>query len=422
MELIESDQLKYLANVIYIAHIDGALSHRETATIEEVRSSLGAKMGTLKAAIRAVETGAYVPSPLGGFPTRVANVAHMLYIGVVDGDLSQIEREAIQRFSVAAGVTSEQVETMLREAITRAERSGSTVSCTKCSATIPHTVKFCPNCGNAIVAPATDAVALTLDIPATGYAIEFCESSAAGFPAALEHAKSAPTFASCIRAKKTWYLAAWPEQSLLEVTGLAQLLSGIRNRKCYHNGSELPWEELFGFAWCRRNRDQAYRPIEYCFGKDETRVNPWGCKQAQLDWTEWAQWFSYGQFRRAGLLTSAHVWQFDKARIRHELMTNLHQFRYCPHLRMSLIDCVLRAIPDVVEVPSRGAWKFSRADEEVPGSIKIVEVDQSGPFAFKNEYYADGVRPVGLQVLRDVLRKALAEACIGDVSADDLTK
>lgn len=421
MELIDSDQLKYLANVIYVAHIDGALSYRETATIEEIRASLGAKKGTLKAAVRAVEAGGYVPSPVGDFPTRVAGLADMLYVGVVDGDLSDTEREAIQRFSAAAGVTSEQVEMMVREAITRAERIGPTMSCTKCSATIAQTVKFCPNCGNALEVPPTDSVALSLDIPATGYAIEFCESSAAGFPAALEYSKSAPSFASCLRAKKTWYLAGWPEESFLEVTALAQLLSGIRNRKCYHNGSELPWDELFGFAWCARNRDQAYRSIEYCFGKDENRVNPWGCKQAQLDWTEWAPWFSYGQFKRAGLLKSSQVWHFDKARIRHELMTNLHRVRYCPYLRTSLIDCVLRAIPDVVEVPARGAWKFSESHEEVPGSIKIVEVEQSGEFQFKNEYYADGVRPVGLQVLRDVLRRAFAEAGIGDVSADELT-
>lgn len=426
MNLNEQDQLKYLANVICLAHIDGNLSSKEVSAVEEIRSSLGAKKGTLKAAVRTIEVAAYIPTPVGDFPTRVTNLADMLYIGVVDGALSETETDAVRQFSLAAGVTSEQLEMMLREAITRAERTGSSITCIKCSATIPVTVKFCPNCGNAIETSEGDTVALTLDVPASGYAIEFCESSATGFAAALDHAKSAPTFSSCVRTRKTWYLAAWPEQALPEVARLAQLLSGIRYRKCYHNGSELPWDELFGFAWCARNRDQAYRPMEYCFGKDENRLNPWGCKQAHLDWTEGAQWFSYGQFKRDGILKSAYVWRFDKARIRHEIMTNLHTFRYCPYLRMPLIEAVLRAIPDEVEVPAKGTWKFSQAHEELPGSIKIVEAEHSGGLEnedyFENEYYADGVRPVGLGLLRDVLHKAFVEAGVVGMSADDLTK
>jgi hypothetical protein len=141
-----------------------------------------------------------------------------------------------------------------------------------------------------------------------------------------------------------------------------------------------------------------------------------------MDWTEWAQWYSYGQFKRAGLLKGGYFWVFDKARIHHEVMTNLHRFRYCPYLRLRLVDAVLRALPDEVEVGPTGPWKYSRAYEETPGCIKIVEVERSGGLEYKSEYFADGVRTKGLGILEEVLKKAFADAGVSDVTPSQLTK
>src|SRR5207253_8691688 len=111
------------------------------------------------------------------------------------------------------------------------------------------------------------------------------------------------------------------------------------------------------------------------------------------DWTEWAQWFSYGEFKQTGVLKEGYVWIFDKDRIRHEVNTNLHRYRYCPYLRLGLVDAVLSALPDQVEVKRGGPWQYSRAYQESPGSIKIVQIEQSAGFEYKDEYFADGVRP-----------------------------
>jgi hypothetical protein len=257
-------------------------------------------------------------------------------------------------------------------------------------------------------------------VPSSGYAVEFSESSATGFPAALELARSAPTFSSCVRNKKTWYLAAWPTEQLPAVARLAELLAGMRNRRCYRDGAEAAWEELFGFQSCARNREGAYKPVLYCFGRDEHRVNPWGCKNLRMEWTDWAGWFSYGEWRRTGFLKTTHLWRFDKERIRHEALTNLHKFRYCPHLRIQLVEAVLRALPDEVEVSNQGPWKYSQGHEEAPGSIKVVEVEPSADFSFTREYWADGVRPRGLGILEEVLKGAFAEAGVTDVTVREL--
>ncbi|NLX14360.1 MAG: zinc ribbon domain-containing protein [Phycisphaerales bacterium] len=418
MALTEQEQINYLANVVALAHMDASLSPKEITAIEEVRIALGAKKGILNAATKSVESGGYIIAPIGDFATRIRNIADMLYVCYVDGKLADNEKKAIVAVCRAVGLTQEQLNLMVKEAIARSTSVKTT--CPKCGTEASGHFKFCPKCGEAIGNVETAPVPTDFDVPSSGYAIQFCESTAADFDAALNKAKTAPAFTSCIRNKKTWYMACWPEKEFAEACDLAQSLRSLRNKKVYRSGTEVTWNELFGFLWCAVERSSAYRPTEYCFGKDENRINPWGCRQAGMEWTEWARWFSYGQFHQAGLIKKSAVWVFDKARIRHELMTNLHACRHCPHLRTALVEAVLNAMPNEVQVTTDGPWKFSHAHEQVPGSIKVVEIEQQDGFEYKNEYFADGVRPRGPQALSAVLRKAFAAAGISDITATDL--
>ena len=85
-------------------------------------------------------------------------------------------------------------------------------------------------------------------------------------------------------------------------------------------------------------------------------------------------------------------------------------------------DAVLNVLPDKVEVTDKGPWKYGHSQEDVPGSIKIVEVNKSDGYEFKNEYYADGVRPRSLIYLEEILQKAFADAGISNVKASDLVR
>jgi hypothetical protein len=191
---------------------------------------------------------------------------------------------------------------------------------------------------------------------------------------------------------------------------VAKALSGIRNRAVYHNGQQLDWDEVFGFVWCANQRDLAYKPVEYCFGKDENRINPWGCKQARMDWTEWSNWFSLGRWERQGIMSKRNVWVFDKERIRHSLATNIHRFRFCPYLHEAFVEAVVVAIPEKVEISENGPWKYNAVYEETPGSIKITEREGDGDFSYTKDYFADGVRPRGLLPLKEILARAFS-AC-----------
>src|SRR5262245_14266078 len=209
----EQEQITYLANVIHIARSDGVLSPREIAAIEEVQSELGAKKRILNGAMKAAESETFALSQVGNFANQVGNVADMLYVSFLDGDMEDRELNSIKSFSAKIGLTAQQIDLMIRETIERAERAALSVTCPSCSKTTGGSGKFCPNCGTPLGKADTEPVKVALEIPASGYSIEFSESSASAFDGALTIAKTAPTFSTCVRGKKTWYLASWPEDS-----------------------------------------------------------------------------------------------------------------------------------------------------------------------------------------------------------------
>jgi hypothetical protein len=315
----------------------------------------------------------------------------------------------VSEFCQLVGVTNEQYERIIEEASRRCDSSTHNVTCPSCSKTTQAQARFCPSCGQALISPGTASVQIGFDIPKEGYAVEFCESTAGGFSNALELAKATGRMQTATKNKKTWYLTTFPSHQFADMLPLTSALAGIRNRKVYLDGQELVWDEIFGFTWCASRRATAYRPVEYCFGKDENRINPWGCKQSRMEWIEWAQWFSYGRWQKAGLVRSNYVFVFDKERIRHELATNLFRYRFCPHMQKGLVEAVLKHFPDQAEVTQGGDWKHNHLYEAVPGSIKIIEREGSENVTYTNEYYSDGVRPSGFTVLADVLRKAFKE-------------
>jgi hypothetical protein len=420
MTLHDYDRIAYLANVLLVAYADKKISPRESAALEEIRKGIDAKKSHFTSAQKSVESGSYNFTKVGSFADQVRNLEDILFVALMDSDPDEQKEKLIDHFSQYIGIYKEQLERLISDTARRCDQANHSLSCPSCSAAVSTQSRFCPSCGAALTATESPSVQVSFEIPQQGYAIEFCESTAAGFPAAVELARSSGTMQTAMRNKKTWYLATFPSAQFSAVVPRASSLSGMRNRRVYHDGKEMAWDEVFGFAWCANQRSTAYRPIEYCFGKDENRLNPWGCKQSRMDWTDWAQWFSYGQWQKSGFLKNSVAFIFDKQRIQHELATALYRFRFCPHMRSTMIEAVIRNLPNRVEVTANGPWKYSRCYEELPGSIKIVEKQGSGSFTYTNEYYSDGVRPVGLTIFSDILKKAIQESQCADLSVTNL--
>jgi hypothetical protein len=310
-------------------------------------------------------------------------------------------------FSSAIGLNQEQLELIRADAI--AQVKAINPRCASCGAENVPDSKFCSKCGNNLGVAETNEVQIKYDIPKSGVVIEFAESTGASFPKALELAKATPGFQQCIKNKKTWYMAHFNSGKISDAAQLAEALSSLRNRLLYVDGEEQQWDEVFAFIWCASQRNLAYRPVEYCFGKDENRINPWGCRQARMEWSDWASWFCYGQWEKSGLLSKKVQWKLDKSRIKHELSTNVYRFRYCPHLNAELFESVLKHLPDIVVLGADTDWDYHQNYTEVPGSIRIVQQERSSGVTFSSEFWADGIRPKGLKALYEILIRAFAE-------------
>lgn len=411
MNLTEDQKLTYLANLFAVSRADGSVSPSESLAIEAAATRIGAKKSALNKAEAAVSTGSFDPAPVGLFSAQIANLEDMLLVALADGLLDHTEKPVIISFAQRIGVSNDQLNRILAGVKAFLKSATETRACLMCSEEVPKAAKFCPKCGVALEqAEKASATAIEYSIPSVGIAIEFPESTASGYLDAVRKAKEAPEYADCLKGKKTWHMAAWPRDRIDEAVKLVADLKGMRNRRVWMDGSESRWDEVFGFAACSQRRDSAFRPIEYCFGVDEKRLNLWGCRNAGLDWNKWSSWFSYGKFRPGKLLAGGHVFEFDKKRIRHELETNLFRFRYCPNLNYSLIWDVLELLPNQVEVTPNGQWAYKEDYEESPGCIRVVEKTTSDGYTYTNEFYSSGVVPKSPAIGLDILRKAVLAA------------
>jgi hypothetical protein len=89
MYLDESDQISYLANIIFLANADGAPPPKVAAALEEIRTTVGAKKSTYDGAVKRALSGTFAPIRITSFPAQVSNLADLLYIAVLDDTLSE---------------------------------------------------------------------------------------------------------------------------------------------------------------------------------------------------------------------------------------------------------------------------------------------------------------------------------------------
>ena len=415
-----TDPIPFLANIIAVAHANGQLSTGESAQLEAIRSEFNFKKGDFTKAAKLVEQGDYHLTPVGSFADQVANLECILRVAYADAELEQAESSLIAGFCEKIGIYQDQLDRLISQVVDFLSKQEK--ACSSCGTASGPDASFCPKCGSPLSSRKEEAVQLDVDIPKKGLAIEFADSTAASFSKALELAKASDSYQTCLKMKKAWHLATFSSGAVSDALPLAESLSCIRNKKVFLDGIETSWEEMFGFAWCAAQRTTSYRPVEYCFGKDENRINPWGCKQARLDWVEWSEWFSFGSWEKGGLLGPKYVWRFDKQRIRHELATRLYRFRHCPFLNTTLSEVVLRLLPDTVSPEKDKNWKHNRNYEEVPGAIKVSIQEKMDGYTFDQEFWSDGVRPVGQRVLSDILATAFKEVGVAQPTAQALTK
>lgn len=277
------------------------------------------------------------------------------------------------------------------------------IACPTCSYGNEGNSKFCQECatplqtsGDKINAGVREPDGVIDSGPGKapdGITVEFSYSTSASFDLALQEAQKFPAFQQIGEGKKSIYRVGLSSAELDSAIDLLEFLKGWRHRAVYVDGKKTLWDSVFIYNWCYQNRKASYKPEFYCFGyEDVYAVNPWGCVQARMPFTDFAEWFRWGRWtNRDG------EWEFDKERIRHELQVNLFKFRFCPAINLKLVDGALGALPDRVNPKFDRDWEY---DERWEGPITI---NLSGPS--ESHEVRIGVKPKGTEALKKIANK-----------------
>ncbi|MBU2966581.1 hypothetical protein Q4508_03215 [Amphritea sp. 2_MG-2023] len=251
MSLSDEEKIAYLANLVAVSRADGSVSPNESLAIEAAQKRIGAKKTALRKADALAQSDGYIPEVVGPFSTRIGNLEDMISVSLADGVLDQAEKPVVLSFAKKVGISNEQLQLILTEVRTALRSAEATRACPSCLAKVSREAKFCPECGGSLdISDKAAAVAVEYTIPSAGIAIEFAESTASGFIDAVRKAKDAPENAECVKGTKTWYMAVWPKEQILEAAKLVEDLKGMRNRKVWVDAKESRWDEVFGFTWC----------------------------------------------------------------------------------------------------------------------------------------------------------------------------
>lgn len=399
------DSVKFIANIQSVITADGKIHPGEAAQCDEIRKHFKFSKSEWSKGEKMAAMPDFGLQPTGTFADKVQNLEMMLRVAYADGEADDNEVATIAKFCELIGISQEQLDSLNSDVAE--EILSKTKSCPSCGVEVSSDAAFCPKCGSPISSSPSDGVQTEFNIPPHGISIAFAESTSSSFPTALAIAKKSPSFQECIKGKKHWYMATYATDGI-EWAELIENLGGMKYCEVYENGLQKNWGDLFPWQLmtCLRNRQKAFNPILYCFGKDldHNYPNPWGCIRANMNWKPpYDTWFRLGKWETVASVRGAHVrWRFDKEQMLFMFNKNMEGVRLCPYFNRNVGRDVLRALPDVVYPEIDEDWKFHITyDENASGTITITTRDTFGV----TKEYSDGVEPAGLDFFATLLRR-----------------
>jgi len=149
--MITSDlAVTYLANIIKITQMDGKMHPKEQEALGKVFERLQVDQNAMEAAVKEVARGRYIIMPVGRFSDKIRNLEDMLYVALVDGELSSSEKDEMLAFVKKIGLTNEQVKTILTETKIKIDLQMVAHECSRCGTTLAADAKFCTACGTKV--------------------------------------------------------------------------------------------------------------------------------------------------------------------------------------------------------------------------------------------------------------------------------
>jgi hypothetical protein len=116
MKLPEEELIRYLATVVHVSKLDGALSSRETELINAIQARIGATQSDLSKASAMAENVSFKITPFSRFALNVQLLEDLIATCLIDGSVDVAEQKPIVEFAILAGITQEQLSIIAKDA------------------------------------------------------------------------------------------------------------------------------------------------------------------------------------------------------------------------------------------------------------------------------------------------------------------
>lgn len=276
------------------------------------------------------------------------------------------------------------------------------IICKDCNYPNEPNSKFCQECGTNLLGEKKKTITKSLSpteiitIPEpihSGIVIEFPFNTSQSFDFAVNEAKLFETFEQFGTDKKAVYRISISENELDKLSPLLEQMKGWRKRTVNYNGEKVQWDTVFSYTWCYTRKQSSYKPELYCFGYENTyEFNIWGCLRTNLPFAEQSPLFRFGKW-----VNNKGDWEFDKDRIKHELLKNVYGCRFCPAINMEHINDIIDSLPTVVNPQKNNKWKFVESYSEETNALVIKPTSQFGLTK-----YLVGACPNGKEFINDI--------------------
>lgn len=139
--------ITYLANIIKLAQLDEKLDPSEQTAIGQICERLQADETQLQEAIKQVAEGKHAMTPVGRLSDKIRNLEDMIFVALVDGELTASEKKGMLNFVKKINISQDQIKVVLSETKAKIELQKINLTCPSCQNKLAPGSKFCTQCG-----------------------------------------------------------------------------------------------------------------------------------------------------------------------------------------------------------------------------------------------------------------------------------
>lgn len=371
----------YLANVLSIAKVDGAVPPPASKALQSIIKRIGASDQDLADAARLLASGKYKVHLSREPSESMSNLQDMVMVALADGNVSPREAAPIERAAKVMDFSQADMDMAVRRAELALKQMGVTDVLPSKPPPVPATAPPPP-------APKRPRTTMPLESPPP------LKSEAIPGPPPESPPEPEPEPA--------------PEDATEAPPVPPPVMTHPAAPVTAAGGGQGP-ARVKACAACRESSEEG---TAYCFGRPEGALNVWGCRLAGMDWAPGAMWMELGHFQ------DDETFVFDKQAIADRLGANLAGVLECPHLSVAYTEKTFDMLPSKVAV--RGHWRYRDADPGDPDTVTVRVTEYVHGCAVAVSKRVSGLEPRNTREAEKVIRRALRATGRDDVALHDL--